>query len=174
MAGLKPTGFFPGSTIGNFEPYQAAGFLRHAGRMLGSGAVLLIGIDLIKNPAILNAAYDDAAGVTAKFNLNLLARINRELGADFDLDAFEHVAFYDREQEWIEMRLRALRPQVVEIHRLGITVHFANREELRTEISAKFTRERLAGDLGAAGLDLEALYTDRDDLFAVTLATRRD
>jgi L-histidine N-alpha-methyltransferase len=96
--------------------------------------------------------------------------INRELDADFDLDAFEHVAFYDREQEWIEMRLRALRPQVVQVRKLGITVHFANREELRTEISAKFTRERLEADLVAAGLRLRSWLTDPDELFALSVA----
>jgi L-histidine Nalpha-methyltransferase len=119
---------------------------------------------------VLEAAYNDSAGVTAAFNRNLLAVINRELDADFDLEAFEHVAFYDREQEWIEMRLRALRPQVVEVRKLGITVHFANREELRTEISAKFTRERVEADLAAAGLALRAWMTDPDDLFALSVA----
>ncbi len=96
--------------------------------------------------------------------------INRELDADFDVGAFEHVAFYDREQQWIEMRLRALTPQVVEIRKLSLTVHFANREELRTEISAKFTRERLEADLAAAGLRLGEFMTDPDDLFALSVA----
>ena len=104
-----------------------------------------------RTPAVLEAAYNDSAGVTAAFNRNMLAVVNRELDADFDLDAFEHVAFYDREQEWIEMRLRALRPMDVHVGKLGLDVHFANREELRTEISAKFTRERLEADLRAAG-----------------------
>ena len=93
----------------------------------------------------------------------MLAVVNRELDADFDLDAFEHVAFYDREQEWIEMRLRALRPQVVHVRKLGLTVHFANREELRTEISAKFTPERVEADLAAAGLELQEFLTDPDE-----------
>ena len=122
---------------------------------------------------MLEAAYNDSQGVTAAFNRNLLAVINRELDADFDLDAFEHVAFYDREQEWIEMRLRALTPQVVEVRKLGITVHFANREELRTEISAKFTRERVEADLAAAGLRLREFLTDAEDLFALSLAALR-
>jgi L-histidine N-alpha-methyltransferase len=161
---------FLGGTIGNFPPGSRRKFLRSLRRALRPEDALLLGTDLVKDPAILEAAYNDAAGVTAAFNRNLLAVINRELGADFDLDAFEHVAFYDREQEWIEMRLRALRPQVVEIRKLGITVHFANREELRTEISAKFTRERLEADLAAAGLRLAEFMTDPDDLFALSVA----
>ncbi len=118
---------------------------------------------------MLEAAYNDSAGVTAAFNRNMLAVMNRELDADFDLDAFEHVAFFDREQEWIEMRLRALGPQVVRVEKLGLTVHFANREELRTEISAKFTRSRLEADLRAAGLRLHEFLTDPEDLFALSL-----
>ena len=108
--------------------------------------------------------------MTAAFNRNMLAVVNRELDADFDLDAFEHVAFYDREQEWIEMRLRALSPMVVHVRKLGLDVHFANREELRTEISAKFTRARLEADLRAAGLVLHEFLSDLDDLFAVSLS----
>ena len=129
----------------------------------------MLGTDLVKSPAILEAAYNDSAGITAAFNRNMLAVINRELGADFDLEAFEHVAFYDREQEWIEMRLRALRSMDVHVAKLGLDVHFANREELRTEISAKFTRERLEADLRAAGLVLDQFLTDDDELFALSL-----
>ena len=165
---------FLGGTIGNFLPGSRRKFLRALGRSLRLGDRLLLGTDLVKDPVVIEAAYNDSQGVTAAFNKNVLAVLNRELGADFDLDAFEHVAFYDRHQEWIEMRLRALAPQVVNVEALGITVHFAHREEMRTEISAKFTRERLAGDLRAAGLELEAIYSDPDELFAVTLATRRD
>jgi L-histidine Nalpha-methyltransferase len=161
---------FLGGTIGNFPPGSRRKFLRNLRRALRPEDALLLGTDLVKDPAVLEAAYNDSAGVTAAFNRNLLAVINRELDADFDVDAFEHVAFYDREQEWIEMRLRALRPQVVEIRKLGITVHFANREELRTEISAKFTRERLAADLAAAGLRLGEFMTDPDGLFALSVA----
>jgi L-histidine N-alpha-methyltransferase len=163
---------FLGGTIGNFLPGSRRKFLRALGRALRPQDALLLGTDLVKDPAVLEAAYNDSAGVTAAFNRNVLAVINRELDADFDLDAFEHVAFYDREQEWIEMRLRALRPQVVEIRALGITVHFANREELRTEISAKFTRERVEADLAAAGLELRAWMTDPDELFALSVAGR--
>jgi L-histidine N-alpha-methyltransferase len=161
---------FLGGTIGNFPPGSRRKFLRSLARALRPQDALLLGTDLVKDPAVLEAAYNDSAGVTAAFNRNVLAVINRELDADFDLGAFEHVAFYDREQEWIEMRLRALRPQVVEVRKLGITVHFANREELRTEISAKFTRERLEADLGAAGLALRAWMTDPDGLFALSVA----
>jgi L-histidine Nalpha-methyltransferase len=161
---------FLGGTIGNFPPGSRRKFLRGLRRALRPQDRLLLGTDLVKDPAVLEAAYNDAAGVTAAFNRNLLAVINRELDADFDLDAFEHVAFYDREQEWIEMRLRALRPQVVEIRTLGITVHFANREELRTEISAKFTRERVEADLAAAGLRLAEFMTDPDGLFGLSVA----
>jgi L-histidine N-alpha-methyltransferase len=161
---------FLGGTIGNFPPGSRRRFLRSLRRALRPEDALLLGTDLVKDPAVLEAAYNDAAGVTAAFNRNLLAVINRELEADFDLDAFEHVAFYDREQEWIEMRLRALRPQVVEIRKLDLTVHFANREELRTEISAKFTRERVEADLAAAGLRLDEFLTDPDGLFALSVA----
>jgi L-histidine N-alpha-methyltransferase len=164
---------FLGGTIGNFPPGSRRKFLRSLGRVMRPQDALLLGTDLVKDPAVLEAAYNDSAGVTAEFNRNVLAVINRELGGDFDLEAFEHVAFYDREQEWIEMRLRALRPQVVEIAKLGLTVHFANREELRTEISAKFTRERVEADLAAAGLRLREFLTDADSLFALSLAALR-
>jgi L-histidine N-alpha-methyltransferase len=108
--------------------------------------------------------------VTAQFNLNVLHVLNRELDANFDVDAFEHVAFFDRKREWIEMRLRAIEAQDVRVEELDLEVDFAAREELRTEISAKFTRARLHGDLAAAGLELTEIYTDPDELFAVSLA----
>jgi L-histidine Nalpha-methyltransferase len=163
---------FLGGTIGNFPPGSRRRFLRSLAAALRPQDRLLLGTDLVKDPAVLEAAYNDSAGVTAAFNLNMLAVLNRELDADFDLDAFEHVAFYDREQEWIEMRLRALGPQVVHVKKLGLTVHFANREELRTEISAKFTRARLEADLRAAGLRLHEFLTDPDELFALSLVAR--
>ena len=160
---------FLGGTIGNFPPGSRRRFLRGLAGRLRPQDRLLLGTDLVKDPAVLEAAYDDAAGVTAAFNRNVLAVINRELDADFDPTAFEHVAFYDRQQEWVEMRLRALAPQVVRIRRLDLTVHFGHREEVRTEISAKFTRARLEGDLAAAGLRLDGLLTDPDGLFALSL-----
>jgi L-histidine N-alpha-methyltransferase len=161
---------FLGGTIGNFPPGSRRRFLRGLGQILGPGGHLLLGTDLVKDPHVLEAAYDDSAGVTAQFNLNVLHVLNRELGANFDVDAFEHVAFFDREREWIEMRLRATEPQQVRVEALDLDVSFAAREELRTEISAKFTIDRLRGDLAAAGLELVEIYTDPDDLFAVSLA----
>jgi L-histidine N-alpha-methyltransferase len=161
-----------GGTIGNFTPGRRRGFLRAIAGLLADGDHLLLGTDLVKDPAVIEAAYDDAAGVTAEFNLNMLEVINRELRADFDLDAFEHVAFFDREHEWIEMRLRATSPQTVQVADLDLTVHFAAREELRTEISAKFSRDRIDADFAAAGLEVVEQYVDDDDLFALNLARR--
>ena len=132
--------------------------------------MLLLGTDLVKDPGIIEAAYDDAAGITAAFNRNVLHVVNRELDADFDPDAFEHVAFFDREREWIEMRLRAQRRMDVRVEALDLDLAFAAREELRTEISAKFTPERLEGDLAAAGLELLEVLTDPDGLFALSLS----
>jgi len=161
---------FLGGTIGNFPPGSRRKFLRNLRRALRPQDRLLLGTDLVKDPAVLEAAYNDEAGVTAKFNLNLLNVLNRELHGDFVVDAFEHVAFYDREQEWIEMRLRALEPMVVNLVDLDLGVHFANREEMRTEISAKFTRKRIERDLRAAGLRLHQLMTDDEGLFALSLS----
>ncbi len=159
-----------GGTIGNFPPGTRRGLLRKIGDVLGPADRLLLGTDLVKDPAVLEAAYDDTAGVTAEFNRNVLHVINRELGADFPADAFEHVAFYDRRHEWIEMRLRSTRPCSVLVAELGLRVEFAAGEELRTEISAKFTRPRIEADFAAAGLELERFYTDDEELFALTLA----
>jgi L-histidine Nalpha-methyltransferase len=165
---------FLGGTIGNFTPGSRRRFLRGLAKLLRPGVDhLLLGTDLVKDPATIEAAYDDSAGVTAEFNRNVLRVINRELDADFDVDAFEHVAFFDREREWIEMRLRAQRRMDVEVRVLGLKVAFAPREELRTEISAKFTEERLRGDLAAAGLELREVLTDPDDLFALSLSSPR-
>jgi L-histidine N-alpha-methyltransferase len=161
---------FLGGTIGNFGPGSRRKFLRGLARQLRPQDRLLLGTDLVKDPALLEAAYNDAAGVTAAFNRNILSVINRELHGDFVLDAFEHVAFYDREQEWIEMRLRALEPMVVNLVDLDLGVHFGSREEMRTEISAKFTRERLELDLAAAGLRLHEVMVDPDGLFALSLS----
>ncbi|MDX6707336.1 MAG: L-histidine Nalpha-methyltransferase [Solirubrobacteraceae bacterium] len=163
---------FLGGTIGNFPPGSRRRFLRGLGKILGPEGYLLLGTDLVKDPRVIEAAYDDSAGVTAEFNLNVLHVINRELGATFDVDAFEHVAFFDRKRQWIEMRLRATHAQHVRVEALDLDVDFAAREELRTEISAKFTRERLERDLAASGLQLAEFYTDPDELFAVSLARR--
>jgi L-histidine N-alpha-methyltransferase len=163
---------FLGGTIGNFTPGSRRRFLRGIAARLGPDGHLLLGADLVKDPAVLEAAYNDRAGVTAAFNHNILRVVNRALDANFEPDRFDHVAFFDREHEWIEMRLRAQQRMAVRIRRLDLEVEFAPREELRTEISAKFTRARLEGDLAAAGLELVELYTDDDDLFALALARR--
>ena len=161
---------FLGGTIGNFPPGSRRRFLRGLAKRLGADGHLLLGVDLVKDPQLIEAAYDDAAGVTAEFNRNVLRVVNRELDADFDVDAFEHVAFFDREREWIEMRLRACSRQRVTVRGLQLTVEFAPREELRTEISAKFTRARLEGDLAAAGMELAGWFTDEREWFATVLA----
>ena len=161
---------FLGGTIGNFPPGSRRRFLRTIARTLGDDGWLLLGTDLVKDPLVLEAAYDDSAGVTAEFNLNVLRVMNRELGADFDVDGFDHVAFWDADREWIEMRLRSRQRQTVRFPDLDLTVHFAPREELRTEISAKFTQQRLRGDFAAAGLELVDWFTDDDELFALSLA----
>jgi L-histidine N-alpha-methyltransferase len=163
---------FLGGTIGNFPPGSRRRFLRQIARLLGPQDHLLMGTDLVKDPEVLEAAYDDAEGVTAEFNLNVLRVLNRELEADFDPDDFEHVALFDRHHEWIEMRLRARRDLSTHLRGLDMTVHFAAGEELRTEISAKFTPDRLRGDLAAAGLELVRWLTDPEDLFALTLSRR--
>jgi L-histidine N-alpha-methyltransferase len=159
-----------GGTIGNFTPGARRRFLRGVGRLLGADGALLLGVDLVKDPARIEAAYDDGAGVTAAFNRNILRVVNRELGADFEPERFDHVAFFDREHEWIEMRLRAQQRMTVHLGGLGLTVGFAKREELRTEISAKFTPARLEADLAAARLEPIELFTDADALFGLMLA----
>ena len=161
-----------GGTIGNFLPGTRRRLLREIGKLLGPADRLLLGTDLVKDPAVLEAAYDDPQGITAEFNRNVLRVINRELGADFAPEAFEHIAFYNRTHEWIEMRLRARRPCSVLVAGLGLRVEFAAGEELRTEISAKFTRSRVEADFRAAGLALDGWHTDSDGLFAVSLARR--
>ena len=163
---------FLGGTIGNFVPDQRAAFLAALGDTLEPGDALLLGTDLVKDPDRLVRAYDDAAGVTAAFDLNVLHVMNRELGATFDVDAFRHVAVWDAEQEWIEMRLRSLREQTVDVPALSLRVDFAEGEEMRTEVSAKFRHEKVADELGAAGLRLAEWWTDHDGDFALSLAVR--
>jgi L-histidine N-alpha-methyltransferase len=160
-----------GGTIGNFPPGTRRRFLRKVRPLLGPDDRLLLRTDLVKDPAVIEAAYDDPQGVTAQFNRNVLHVINRELDADFIPDAFEHIAFFDRQREWVEMRLRAQRPCSVMIKAIGLRVEFAAGEELRTEISAKFTRSRVAADFKAAGLQLAGWYTDPEQLFALSLAS---
>jgi L-histidine N-alpha-methyltransferase len=165
---------FLGGTIGNFPPGSRRRFLRGIGRLLEPGDHLLMGTDLVKDPRVLQAAYDDSQGVTAEFNRNVLLVLNRELQADFDPSDFEHVALFDPEHEWIEMRLRARREHTVRVGGLGLSVHFDAGEELRTEISAKFTSERVRSDLAAAALRLVRWLPDSDGLFALTLAAPAD
>ena len=161
---------FLGSTIGNFEPGPRAAFLSSVADMLEPEDAFLLGTDLVKDPARLVAAYDDPQGVTAAFNRNVLAVINRELKADFDLDAFAHVVRWDVRNEWIEMRLRSLRAHTVAVAGLDLRVPFATGEEMRTEISAKFRRDGLSAELAAAGFALRDWWTDPQGWFAVSLA----
>jgi len=164
-AGMAHTGFFPGSTIGNFEPDEARAFLRHAGRMLGSGAALIIGVDLVKDPSILHAAYNDEAGLTAKFNLNLLTRINRELGGNFDMASFEHRAFYNSERHRIEMHLVSKKLQKVSV--AGRDIEFRAGETIHTENSYKYTLEHFTALARSAGWASVAVWTDAGKNFSI-------
>jgi L-histidine N-alpha-methyltransferase len=159
-----------GGTVGNFAPHQRAGFLRRISNLLGPEDRFLLGTDLVKDPAILEAAYNDEQGVTAEFNKNVLAVLNRELHADFDLDSFEHVARWDPENLWVDIRLRSLANQVVNFDTLEMIVPFAAGEEMRTEISTKFMRPGLEGIYAEAGLELTDWWTDREGLYALSLA----
>jgi L-histidine N-alpha-methyltransferase len=161
---------FLGGTIGNLLPAERHRFLTALRSTLEPGEWLLLGTDLVKAESVLVPAYDDAAGVTAEFNRNVLRVVNRELGARFDVEQFEHVALWDPGNEWIEMRLRAREAMRVPIAELGIVVEFAAGEELRTEISAKFRRDGLAGELSAAGFTLRHWWTDPGGLFGVSLS----
>jgi dimethylhistidine N-methyltransferase len=158
-------GFFPGSTIGNFEPHDAAAFLRHAGSMLGRDAILIIGLDLVKDVNVLNAAYDDSAGVTAQFNLNLLARINRELGGNFDLDAFCHQAFFNTERRRVEMHLASRKRQTVRV--CGRSFTFRAGETIHTENSYKYTVESFGAMARGSGWTPLAAWSDPRSYFSV-------
>ncbi|MFJ5840074.1 L-histidine N(alpha)-methyltransferase [Streptomyces shenzhenensis] len=164
---------FLGGTIGNLLPAERTAFLASVRRLLSPGDALLLGTDLVKDERTLVRAYDDAAGVTAEFDKNVLAVVNRELGADFDPDAFDHVALWDAENEWIEMRLRSRTAQTVKVPVLDLAVHFAAGEELRTEVSAKFRRDGVTAELTAAGLEPVHWWTDRANRFALSLSTAR-
>ena len=163
---------FLGGTLGNLYPDERAAFLDRLAALMGPSDRLVLGTDLVKDRRVLEGAYNDSQGVTAEFNRNVLLVLNDRLEADFEPDAFEHVAFFDREREWIEMRLRAERRMDVHVGKLGLDVAFAPREELRTEISAKFTIKRLGADLAAAGLELRDVLTDPEELFALSLSAR--
>jgi L-histidine Nalpha-methyltransferase len=159
-----------GGTIGNFEPQQRAGFLRRISNLLGPDDRFLLGTDLVKDQETLEAAYNDSKGVTAEFNKNVLSVLNNELRADFELDAFEHVARWDPENLWIDIRLRSLSNQVVNVKALDMQVAYTAGEEMRTEISTKFARAGLEGIYGEAGLELTDWWTDPDGLYALSLA----
>jgi dimethylhistidine N-methyltransferase len=158
-------GFFPGSTIGNFEPPEAAKFLRHAADLLGEGAHLIVGVDLVKDEGVLNAAYNDAAGVTAAFNLNLLRRINRELGADFDLDRFRHRAFFNGAQNRIEMHLESRAAQKIRLG--GRIIAFARGETIHTESSYKYTVDAFQALATEAGWTPAEVWTDPARYFSL-------
>jgi L-histidine N-alpha-methyltransferase len=170
-AGGRRVVAFLGSTIGNLAPDARASFLAEVAEGLAPGDSLLLGTDLVKDLGRLVAAYDDAEGVTAEFNSNVLRVLNRELDADFDVDAFAHVARWNAEEEWIEMWLRSERAQRVAVARLGMLVEFGEGEEFRTEISAKFRRGGVERELAAAGLALDAWWTDPAGDFALSLSS---
>ncbi|MEU7072821.1 L-histidine N(alpha)-methyltransferase [Streptomyces narbonensis] len=164
---------FLGGTIGNLLPSERQTFLRSVRAMLTPGDALLLGTDLVKDEETLVAAYDDAAGVTAAFNKNVLSVIDRELGADADPGDFDHVALWDRDREWIEMRLRARHALTVKIPELDLVVPFEAGEEVRTEVSAKFRQTGVRDELAESGLDLSRWWTDDEGRFALSLATAR-
>ena len=164
---------FLGGTIGNLRPDVRRGFLADLDAVLTPDDALLIGIDLVKDPAVIVAAYDDAAGVTAAFNRNALAVLNRELDGDFDPEAFEHVARWNARERWIEMRLRARSPQRVRIEGLDLDVELAEGEDILTEISAKFTVEGFGAELDDCGFDVDGTWVDPGDAFALVRARSR-
>jgi L-histidine N-alpha-methyltransferase len=163
--------FFAG-TIGNFTPAAATRLVRDVAGHMAPGDGFLVGFDLVKDVARLEAAYDDAAGVTAAFNRNILAVVNRRFDADFDPGAFRHVAFYDRTNDWIEMRLRASRAMRVDVRGVGLVLDLAEGDEIRTEISCKYTRPRIEAMARAAGLAMGGWFTDPEGLFALALLRR--
>ncbi len=165
------TVYFPGSTIGNFPPRAAHGLLGQIGRLVGGGGGLLIGIDLVKDPAALNAAYNDRRGVTAQFNLNLLRRINRELRGDFDLEHFAHRAFYNTDARRMEIFLESLAPQRVSV--AGRVFEFARGERIHTEYSYKYTVDGFCHLARKANFELEQAWTDGNRMFAVLYLVRR-
>jgi len=159
-------------TIGNLHPTTVPRFLRSVARTLAPGDGFLVGLDLVKDPARLEAAYNDATGVTAAFNLNILDHVNHALDADFDVRRWRHRAFYDRRREWIEMRLVAAEPQRVRVLGAWLDLHFGAGDEIRTEYSCKYTRAGFERRLPGTGLALDRWYTDADQLFALALCRR--
>jgi L-histidine N-alpha-methyltransferase len=163
---------FLAGTMGNLHPDRVPAFLRALARQLAPGDTFLVGLDLVKDEARLHAAYNDSAGVTAEFNRNILRVVNAHLDANFEPEAFEHVAFYDRADAWIEMRLRATRDMDVAIPGADLQMAFESGEEIRTELSCKYTRASLEARLPGTGLCVEGWYTDPDELFASALLRR--
>src|ERR1700704_6107364 len=165
IGAMPKVGFFPGSTLGNFEPHEACGFLRSARDILGQGAQMVIGVDLEKDERVLYDAYNDAAGVTARFNLNVLVRINQELGGNFDLKAFTHRAIYNRERHRIEMHLISRKAQTVRI--MGRSFSFRSGESIHTESSYKYSVDRFAALARGSGWKPTASWTDAGGMFSV-------
>ena len=169
---MPRVGFFSGSTIGNFESHEAAAFLRHAGRILGRGATFIVGVDLVKDTQVLQKAYCDSQGVTAQFNLNVLARMNRELGAKFNLASFEHHAFFNRERSRIEMHLASRKRQRIKL--CGECIDFRAGETIHTENSYKYSIESFGALARGAGFTPLAVWTDPDGYFSVHALSLRD
>jgi L-histidine N-alpha-methyltransferase len=162
-----------GGTIGNYKPQQRARFLREIASGMEQGDTFLLGTDLVKDHSRLHAAYNDEQGVTAAFNRNVLSVINRELGADFEIDAFDHVAWFDPQNAWIEMLLRAKKAQKVRVSSLGLEVSFSQDEAVRTEVSCKFRPDQVERELADAGLRLLDWWTDGAGDYGLSLSTRR-
>ncbi len=160
-----------GGTIGNFNPHERKGLLTEIVSGMSAGDTFLLGTDLVKDRERMVLAYDDPQGVTAAFNKNVLTVLNRRLGADFDLDTFEHVAYFDEEHQWMDLRLRSLIDQDVHIRALDLQIHFFEGEEMRTEISAKFRKDTVVGELETVGLELVEWWTDPRGDYAVSLST---
>lgn len=164
---------FLGGTIGNLGPAERKWFLGELAAAMAPGDALLLGTDLVKDAVRLEAAYDDTAGVTAEFNRNVLVMLNRELGADFDIEQFAHEARFDPDREWMDIRLRAVSAQAVSIASLGMSLELEAGESIRTEISTKFRRDVVESELAAAGLELASWWTDRASDYAVSLSFSR-
>jgi len=177
LAALGPGGgrliLFLAGTIGNLHPEELPGFFRQVAAVLEPGDGFLVGVDLVKDEACLHAAYNDSQGVTAEFNRNILRVLNARLGADFDPWDFDHRAFYDPKRQWVEMRLRARRSLQAHIPKAGTTLALRAGDEIRTELSCKYTRETFPSRLRGSGLELERWMTDPQDLFASALLRRR-
>jgi L-histidine N-alpha-methyltransferase len=173
-AGGERLTIFLGGTLGNLYPEERSRFFRSLSQGMEASDAVLLGVDLIKDPARLEAAYDDPEGVTAAFNRNALRTLNQRFGADFDVGSFAHRAFYDAEHAWIEMRLRAERAMRVSIPALDLTLKLERGAEIRTEVSCKFTRASLATAAATGGLSISHWYTDPEELFALALLRKTD